>query len=62
MARSILSTISKGWLFWSVNHTTISSYSELNIFKKIWLEGEISGKLPKNLFGTKVYSTRESYW
>ena len=27
-----LSSISNGWLFWSVKHTLISSYSELNIF------------------------------
>ena len=43
-----------------MNRTTISSYSELNVFKKIRLEGEISSKLPKDLFGIKVYGTRES--
>ena len=32
----ILSSIFNGWLFWSVNHTLISSYSESNVFKKIW--------------------------
>ena len=28
-----LSSISNDWLFWSVNHTLISSYSELNVLK-----------------------------
>ena len=45
----ILPSISNGLLFWSVNHTTISFYSELKLFKNIWLEGEISIKLPKDL-------------
>ena len=59
----ILSSISNGLLFWSVNHTLISSYSELNVFKKIWFVGEISNKLPKGLFGTKVYNTLDNhYW
>ena len=58
----ILSSISNGWLFWSVNHTLISSYSELNVFKKMWFAGEISNKLPKGLFGTNVNNTLESCW
>ena len=37
-----LNSISNGWLFWSVIHTLISSYCELNVFKKIWFVGEIS--------------------
>ena len=35
MVRFILSSISKGLLFSSLNHTIISSHSELNVFKKI---------------------------
>ena len=58
IVRIILSSISNGLLFWLVNHTMISSYFQLNVFKKIWLEG----KLPKDLFGKKVYSTHESCW
>ena len=57
-----LSSISSGWLFWSVNHTSMSWNSELNYFKKVWLVGEISNKLPNGLFGTKVYKTLESCW
>ena len=52
IVKFILSSISNGWLFWSVNHTLISSYSELNVFKNIWFVGEISNKLTNGLFGT----------
>ena len=58
----ILSSISNGWLFWSVYHTSMSWNSELNVFKKIWFVGEISNKLPNGLFGTNVYKTLESCW
>ena len=60
IVRFILSSISNGLLFWSVNHISISLYSELKVFKNIRLVGEISNKLPKGLFGTKVYNTLES--
>ena len=43
IGKFILSSISNGLLFWSVNHTLISSYSELN-------------ELPNGLFGTEVYN------
>ena len=46
----------------SVNHAIISSYPELNVFKKVWFVGEISNKRPKGLFGKKVYNTLESCW
>ena len=58
----ILSSISNGWLFWSVNHTLMVWNSELNVFKNIWFAGEISYKLPNGLFGTKVYKTLASCW
>ena len=61
----ILSSISNGWLFWSVNHTSMSWNSELNVFKIIWFVAEIPNKLPNCLFGTKVYleqKTLESCW
>ena len=62
IVKFILSSISNSWLFWSVNHTLILSYSELNVFKKIWFVEEISNKLPSGLFGTNVYKTLESCW
>ena len=34
----------------------------LNVFKKTWVFGEISNKLPNDLFGTNVYKTLESCW
>ena len=58
----VLSSISNGLLFWSVNHTSMVWYSELNAFKKIWFFGEISNKLPNGLFGTNVCETLESCW
>ena len=38
---TILPSISNGLLLWSVNHTSISLYSELNVFRKIWFVREI---------------------
>ena len=58
----ILSSISNGWLFWSVNHTSMVWNSELNVFKGIKFVGAISNKLPNGLFGTNVYKTLESCW
>ena len=56
----MLSSITDGLLFWSVNHTSVSLYSELNAFQKIWFVGEISNRLPNDLLGTKIYNTLES--
>ena len=56
----ILSSTSNGLLVPSVNHTLISSNSELNVFKKIWFVGEISNQIPIGLFGTNIYSILES--
>ena len=58
----ILSFISNGWLFWSVNHTSMSWNFDLNVFKKLWFFGEISNKLPNGLCGTSVCKTVESCW
>ena len=58
----ILSSVSNGWLFWSVNHTSMAWNSELNVFGKIWFFGEIFNELPNDLFGTNVYKTLESCW
>ena len=58
----ILSSISNGGLFRSVNHTLIAWNSQLNVFKKIWVFGEISNRLPNGLFETNVYKTLVSCW
>ena len=36
--------------------------SELNFLKKTWFVGEISNKLPNDLFEKNVYKTLESCW
>ena len=61
-AEFILSTISNGSLFWSVNHTSMTWNSELNVFKVIKFVGEISNKLPNGLSGSNLYKTLESCW
>ena len=58
----IESSISNGWLFWSINHASMAWKSELNVFKKIWFFGEISNRLSNGLFGINVYKTLESCW
>ena len=58
----ILSSISSGWLFWSINHISIYENSELNVFKEITFVSEISYKLPNGLFGTNAYKTLQSCW
>ena len=50
----ILSSVSIGWLFWSVNHTSIAWNFKLNIFKKIKLVEEISCNWPNCLCGTNA--------
>ena len=46
----------------TTKHTSMAWNSELNVFKKIWLFGKISNKLPNGLFGTNIYKTPESCW
>ena len=55
----ILSSISSGLEFWSVNHTSIYESSELKVFKNIKFLGEISNKWTNDLFGTNLYKTLE---
>ena len=59
-----MSSVYDGWLFWSVNHTSMVWNSELNVFKKKWFFGEISNRLPNGLFGTNVYKNfvDNHYW
>ena len=53
----ILSSISRGLEFWSLNHTSRYENSESNVYKNINFLGEMSNNLPKDLLGTKVYMT-----
>ena len=56
----ILSSISNGLEFWSVNHTSIHENSELKVFKNINILGDISNDWPNDLLGTNLYNTLES--
>ena len=58
----ILSSISKGLEFWSVNHTSIYENSELNVFKYKFFLGKISNNWPKDLLGTNVHKAPDFYW
>ena len=56
----ILSSISIGLEFWSVNHTSIYENSEWKVIENMTFSGEISNKWPNDLLGTNVYKTYES--
>ena len=62
----ILSSVSSGLEFWSVNHISIDENSELKVFKNIILWGwggvgrGISNNWPTDLLGTNVCETLES--
>ena len=56
----ILSSISIGLEFWSVNHTSIYENSESKVIENMTFSGEISNKWPNELLGTNVYKTYES--
>ena len=58
----ILSSLSRGLAFWSVNHTSMCKNSELKVFRNIKFFGKISNNWPKDLLGTNVYKTLESCW
>ena len=53
----VLSSISSGLEFWSVNQTSIYEKSEFKDFSKNKLLGEISDIWPNDLLGTNVYKT-----
>ena len=55
----ILSSISSGLEFWSVNHTSIYENSDSIVFRNIQYLAEISNNRPYNLLGTNVYKTFE---
>ena len=58
----VLSSISSGWEFWSVNDTSIYENSELKVFNNIKFFVELSNNWPNDLLETKVYETLESCW
>ena len=53
----ILSSISRGLEFWSVNHTSIYENSTLKVLKNIKSFDEISNNWPNDLLGANVYKT-----
>ena len=55
----ILSSISKGLEFWSVNDTSLYEKPESKDFKNIKFSGEIYSNWPNNLLETNVYETLE---
>ena len=59
----ILSFISIGLQFWSVNHTSIYENSESKVFKNIFsFFGEMSNNWPNDLVVTNIYKTLEFCW
>ena len=58
----ILSSISSGLEFWSVNQTSICENSESNVFENIKFSGEISNNWPNDLLETNVYKILEFCW
>ena len=58
----ILSSISSGLEFGSVNHTSINENSELNFFKNVTFLGKIYDNWPNDILGTNVYKTLEYCW
>ena len=56
----ILSFISAGLEFWSVNHTSIYENSDSKVIENMRFSGEIFNKWPNDLLGTNLYKTYES--
>ena len=56
------SSVPRGLVFSSVNHTSIYVNSESNFFKDIKFLGELSNNWQNNLSGTNVYKSLESCW
>ena len=51
----VLSSISSGLEFWSVNHTAIYKNSESKAFKNIKVLSEISDNWPNDLLKSNVF-------
>ena len=58
----ILSSISCGLEFWSVNHTSIYENSESIFFKNKEFLGEMYSNWPKGLLGTNADKSLELRW
>ena len=58
----ILSCISSGLEFWSVNQSSIYKNFEQKLFKNIKFLDEISNNWPNDLLGLNVYNTLKSCW
>ena len=58
----ILSSISSGLEFWSVNHKSICENPEPNVFENVKFSGEILNNWPNDLLGTCVCKTLEFCW
>ena len=58
----ILSSISIGLEFLSVNQTSTDESSESNVFKIIKFSGEIFNNWRNDLLGANVYKTLEFCW
>ena len=58
----ILSSVSRGFEIWSVNHTSMYENSELKIFKNITFLGDISSNWSNDLLEANLYKTLESCW
>ena len=52
----ILSSISSGLEFWTLNDTSIHEISESKVFNNVTFFGETFSNWPNDLLGTKVYS------
>ena len=59
----VLSSISRGLEFWSINYTSIYKNSELKVFKNKKLLGEISNNWQIiSMLGKNVCKTLDSWW
>ena len=56
----ILSSISSGLEFWSLNNNSVYKNSESKFFKNIKFLGKISNNWPNNLLEAHVFKTLES--
>ena len=58
----ILSFISSGLEFWSVNHSSIYENYELKDFQNVKFLGEISNNWPNDLLEVNINKTLEFCW
>ena len=59
---NVLSSISSGLEFWSINQTSLYENAELKVFENIKFSGEISYNWPKNLLGINIRETLGFCW